>query len=301
LNSHFVLYWLISIMVLLWPVNFVVVKSTLQQFPPRLLGGLRIGLAGLFIAPVYWWKSSRGDALRPRACPLRASADVPALLLLALFCIGNQLLFIFGLNRTSVPHSAILIGMSPIFVLLIAAAQKIEPITAQKITGMLIALAGIAILHAIPEPQAQRTGGPTLSGDALMCLAGLTFASFTVLGKRVSLRHDSITVNSVAYILGALAFAPILFWQARHFTFAAAPGSAWAGLIYMALFPSVVCYLIYFYALTRIPASRVSAFSYLQPVIATLLAATLLGESLSIPVVGGGAVILAGVYLTERG
>ena len=301
MNSHFVLYALISIMVLLWSVNFVVMKSVLQQFPPLLLGGLRIGLAGLFMAPVYWWRTRTAGALPARAGPLRASAGVPMLFLLALFGIGNQLLFIFGLNRTSVPHSAILIGMSPIFVLLIAAAQKLEPITAQKITGMLIALTGVAILHAVPEPHVLRAGGPTLSGDALICLAGLAFALFTVLGKRVSLRHDSVTVNSVAYIGGALAFAPILFWQARHFPFAAVSGSAWAGLIYMALFPSVVCYLIYFYALTRIAASRVSAFSYLQPVIATLLAVMLLDESLSIPVVGGGAVILAGVYLTERG
>jgi len=108
-------------------------------------------------------------------------------------------------------------------------------------------------------------------------------------------------VNSIAYIAGALALAPVIFWQARHFAFARVSGGAWAGLIYMALFPSVVCYLIYFYALTRIAASRVSAFSYLQPVIATLLAVTLLGESISITLLAGGAVILAGVYLTERG
>ena len=47
---------------------------------------------------------------------------------------------------------------------------------------------------------------------------------------------------------------------------------------YMALFPSVVGYLIYYYALRASPASRVSAFSYLQPLLATVMAAFLLGE-----------------------
>ncbi len=69
----------------------------------------------------------------------------------------------------------------------------------------------------------------------------------------------------------------------------------------MALFSSVISYLIYYYALSKISASRVSAFNYLQPVVATLLAAVMLGERVTLPVVAGGAVVFSGVYLTERG
>ena len=69
----------------------------------------------------------------------------------------------------------------------------------------------------------------------------------------------------------------------------------------MALFPSVVAYLIYYHALAHMTASRVSAFSYLQPVFASLMGLFILGESLGAPVIAGGAVILAGVYLAERG
>jgi len=69
----------------------------------------------------------------------------------------------------------------------------------------------------------------------------------------------------------------------------------------MALFPSVICYLIYYHALTRISASRVSAFIYLEPVIATLMGVAFLGERISTSLVAGGTVIFTGVYLTERG
>jgi drug/metabolite transporter (DMT)-like permease len=69
----------------------------------------------------------------------------------------------------------------------------------------------------------------------------------------------------------------------------------------MAIFPSVLGYLIYCYALTKMPASRVSAFSYLQPLLATILAVPMLGEPVSGSLAGGGALILAGVYVTERG
>jgi drug/metabolite transporter (DMT)-like permease len=77
--------------------------------------------------------------------------------------------------------------------------------------------------------------------------------------------------------------------------------AAWGSLVYMALFPSVICYLIYYYALSRISASRVTAFIYLEPVLATLMAVAFLGERVSAQLVAGGTVIFAGVYLTERG
>jgi drug/metabolite transporter (DMT)-like permease len=69
----------------------------------------------------------------------------------------------------------------------------------------------------------------------------------------------------------------------------------------MAIFPSVLGYLIYCYALTQMPASRVSAFAYLQPLLATILAVPMLGESVNGSLTGGGTLVLIGVYVTERG
>ncbi len=68
----------------------------------------------------------------------------------------------------------------------------------------------------------------------------------------------------------------------------------------MVILGSVISYLIYAFALTELAASRVAAFSYLQPVIATGLAIWLLAEKLTAGVVVGGALILGGLYLAER-
>jgi len=224
------------------------------------------------------------------------------LIYLGLFGVAlNQLFFILGLSRTSVAHSAIIIGLTPIFVLLIGALSRIEHITFRKAAGMMTALAGVLILQLFPPAGVPKSAGPTLVGDFLILLASLTFSLFTVFGKRVSKQHSTVTVNTFAYVGGALALAPATLWQAFRFTFAQVSAAGWLSLLYMALFPSVVCYLIYYYALTHITASRVSAFSYLQPLLATLMAVFLLGERVTFALVVGGAVILAGVYLTERG
>ena len=69
----------------------------------------------------------------------------------------------------------------------------------------------------------------------------------------------------------------------------------------MAAAASVLAYLIFYYALTKISASRVIAFSYLQPVIVTVLGVLLLGDRVTPHLLGGGALVLVGVALAERG
>lgn len=295
-SSHALLYSMIAAMVLFWSANFIVGKIALRQFPPLLLSGLRIGLATVFILPVYAWQSMS------RSGDKWDGQDLPMLMCLGIFGVTlNQLFFVLGLSRTSVAHSAILIATTPLCVLAIAAGIGQERITTLKAAGMALAMFGVAALNVIPSSGCGSSTGPTLLGDFFVFLAGLTFALFTVFGKSLSVRHSTVTVNTFGYLSGALGLAPMTIWQARSFEFSKVDATGWASLAYMALFPSVVCYLIYYHALKFIPASRVSALSYLQPAIATLMAAVTLGERITMPLVAGGAVIFAGVYLTERG
>jgi drug/metabolite transporter (DMT)-like permease len=252
----------------------------------------------MFLAPVYW--------LRPRAARVQTSlrAHLPLLLILSACSAGNQIIFLLGLNRTSVAHSAIIIGMGPIFVLLISAAARIERITTRKVIGMLVALAGVAVLVR-PTYSDTMPGHPlapsTLAGDALVALASLAFSVFAVFGKKATELYSPIVMNAFAYGVVALALLPFAGWQAREFAFAHVSSTGWASLAYMAVFPSAICYIIYYYALSHIAPSRVSAFTYLQPLIATLLAVVFLDERVTAPLVAGGTVIFGGVYLAERG
>jgi drug/metabolite transporter (DMT)-like permease len=223
---------------------------------------------------------------------------VPVLIFLGVFGVAlNQIFFVAGMSRTSVGHSALMIGMTPVIVLLIAAAMRQEHITLKKVLGMLLAMCGVAVLNFSPT----KSAGATLFGDMLILMASITFALFTVVGKRASKRHDSVTVNTFAYLGGAIALLPLSYYSGHGFSFGALSASAWLAVIYMAAFPSVLCYLIYYYALRYIPASRISAFSYVQPLLATLMAVPLLGEHITSTLALGGVFILGGVYLTERG
>jgi drug/metabolite transporter (DMT)-like permease len=286
-----ILWMLLGLMVVFWSANFAIAKYAVAQVPPLLLGGLRMSLAALFILPVYIWEGRKLRAHR------WTKADLPTLFGMGVVGLaGNQVFFLVGIRQTSVAHGVLLFTLTPILVLLVASVLKHESITRRKIIGMAVAAAGVLTLQIMPD----ETGQATLRGDLLILIATLAFALFTVFGRPTSIRLGSITVNTFGYVGCAVVLAPVTIWEATRFDLSSVSAGAWASLLYMAVFPSVICYTIYYYALTYMAASRVAALTYLEPFIATLLAVVWLGESVTYAVVAGGILVLAGVWLTER-
>jgi len=280
---------LLGLMVLLWSFNFIVGKVVLRELPPLLASGLRIVGAGALMLPIY--------ALSGRRSLPLARSDLAPLVVLGVTGIAlNQVFFLVGLERTTVAHAALIFGLSPILVLGAAAGAGQESLTTRKLVGMLVALGGVAVLHLGPGA----ASGATLSGDLLVLAGASAFALFTVLSKPFTGRYGAIAMNTIGYVGGAMALAPLIAWEARHFPFRQVSAPAWAALAYMAIFPSVVCYLTFYHALRHLAASRVAALAYLQPVLATLMGVALLGERVSGTLVAGGVLVLAGVWVTER-
>jgi drug/metabolite transporter (DMT)-like permease len=282
---------LLGVMVFLWAVNFVVAKIALREFPPLLAGALRFSIAGAVIAP-FWWFNHRGQ-------PAGRFTGRAFLRLLALGVVGvglNQLCFLTGMQLTSVGHASFVIALTPAVVMLMASAAGQEPLVPRKLIGIAVAIGGVALLQAAPS----KTGGGNLLGDVFIFLAGFTFAVFTVFGKAERARFDGLTINMFAYGGSSVVLLPATIWLSAGFAFGQVTWAGWASLLYMALFPSLLCYMIFFHALRYIPATRISVTGYIQPLLATLLGVTLLGEPLTAALAAGGAVVLAGVFLTER-
>ena len=289
--SNLKLYSLLGLMVLLWSANYAVGKYVLREIPPLLTVGLRTTIAAFAMLGVYWaWVQKNGRYTWGRR-------DVPLLIALGLTGVGiNQLCFVMGLSRTSVAHAAVLMGLIPVLVLVLATLSGVERMSMGRLAGMLIALGGVAILQTSNPPGRDYSW----TGDVFMFFAALTFAIYTVRGKTEVGRLGGVTMNAFAYIVSALFLIPVTLAAASGFNFAGVSTSTWIGLLYMSFFPSVLCYLIYYYALAYIPASRVSALAYFQPLLAMLIAIPTVGEYPTASLVAGGAVVLTGVCMAER-
>lgn len=286
------LYVLLLLMVLTWSANFIIAKFTLRELPPFALLFLRVFFSNLILLALYFGSG------RYRRRPLRR-ADLRWFALLGLCGIAlNQTGFTVGINYTTVSHSALIISLTPIFVLVLATRMKLEPLTAPKVAGMAISFLGVAILTL---EHGAGANSPTFTGDLITLGGALAFALYTVYGKQVSDRYDTLSLTTFIYLAGFLVVLPLAGWQLFRVEWAQVSWRGWLGVFYMAAAASVLAYMIFYYALTKIEASRVIAFSYLQPVLATLLGILILSERVTPYLLTGGPLVLIGVYLAEGG
>jgi len=287
------LYGLLAVMLGIWAANFIFAKVAVRTAPPVLVACLRTVLSGLLMIPVYRVVSRRhlDPVLRPFT--LR---DVPRMALVGVLgIVGNQFAFVLALSTTSVAHGAIVGATSPVLVLIGAAALGREKLRVRKVLGMLASVAGVAVLQFGRVP----SGHSSPVGDAVMLGNAALFAGFSLLGKPLLEEVGSLAVNAVAYWGGALLALPYAVFGLVRVGPAQLGLAAWAGVLYMAVAPSIVGYLIYAHALRYLPSSRVASVTYLQPVLATLLAVALLGERPGLGYAFGALVILGGVWLVQ--
>ena len=274
-----------------WASNIIAGKKALQGFGPLALAQLRV-LGAAIIFAIGFLASGRMRRLQ--------LSRRKWLFLVAMAVNGialNQLTFIGGMARSTAAHTGLIVALGPVMVLVIAVVIRLEELTAWKFAGMIIAFAGVGILTA--DQSGQGNGGQW-TGNLILLASTLVFAIYTILMKEVAHQFDALTVNTLTFVLGALMMLPfcahavvVTHWAALHL-------EAWGGLAFLIVFGSVISYLLFAYVLTELAASRVAAFNYLQPVIASALGIWVLSERLTSKGLIGGGLILAGLYLTER-
>jgi drug/metabolite transporter (DMT)-like permease len=274
-----------------WAANVIAIKQALLGFRPFALAQVRIACAALifvvmFVAGRRW----RGLRLTRR--------DGVFLFFIGLCGITlNQIGFIAGLERSSASHAGLIVALGPVIVLVLSVTIRLEALTVSKFAGMLIAFVGVAVLTTAKAAPGAHS---TVVGDLIMLGGSVVFAIYTILVKEVADVFDAVTLNTFSFVIGALLLLPFAAPEVRQVHWAAVPGLSWLALGHSILLGSVVSYLVFARVLKELTAARVAAFSYIQPVIVTSLSVLMLHEHLSVRLFIGGAMILGGLYLTER-
>jgi len=303
--SRAVIAFSIGAVVLFWALNFIAAKIGLRTLPALAMSSFRVVAAGAIMVPMYFL-CRRLPAFAPPAGEKRAAfaaRDLWAFFYLGFFAVVvNQLCFTIGLDYTSVGHAAVIVGMGPIYTLILAVLLRIEKASWHKATGMAVAFAGMALLAA---DNGISSGSSSLLGDLITMTGSLGFATYAVLGKRVAGRYDPLTMTAFNHFAGGLMVLPLAIREARLLGplggWATLPWQTGAAILYMALFGSAVAYVLYFWLLRYLEPSQLSAFTYLLPISATIMGIIWLGERGSWIQLGGGAIALFGVYWVESG
>jgi len=274
-----------------WAANIVAVKEGLTGFSPSALTQLRVAGAALVFAAIYFFRHGR-----PRLRLTRREWGFMALVAMSGVTF-NQLFFIDGVARSSVAHAGLIVALGPVMVLVLSCLLRLEALTVPKFVGMLISFGGVAVLTF---GKGARGNGSYWKGDLILLAGSAVFAYYTILVKEAADRYDAVTLNGIAYVLGLILLIPFAGQSLFDVQWESVPSAAWWGVSYAIVFGSVVPYTIFAVVMTELTAARVAAFAYIQPVIATGLGIWLLHETLTLKILLGGILIIAGVYITER-
>jgi drug/metabolite transporter (DMT)-like permease len=290
-HSHALMHILLFWGTLFWASNIVAGKEAVNGFGAMGLAQLRLAAAALLFAALFLaWRGRPELRLSGRQWLVLTGVAFNGMTL-------NQICFINGLARTSVAHTGLIVALGPVMVLALSCLMRLEPLTLPKFLGMLISFGGVAILTL---GGAERGSGAHWQGDLIVLAGSASFAYYTIQVKEIANRYDALTLNTLTFALGSLLMIPFAARSVLNIHWAKATLGAWGGLAFMVGLGTVVAYLFYAFALTDLSASRAAAFAYLQPVVAALLGVWLLGERITLRVVGSGALILLGLYLAER-
>ncbi len=232
------IYFLISIQVLLASGTHLVAKAVVVDVEPVTLTFLRTGVSGAVLAFLFIIKEKRVRILR---------IDYGRMLWLSFIVIPlNQFLFLYGISFTTAANAALLYATTPVLVLVLSHLMLGEKLTKRKIIGVLIAFFGVALV--IFEHGMSFSSDYTY-GNVVMFIAVIAWSLYTIQGKPLVVKYGAFHVASLSMIGGMVLFLPLGIYGVSRFDLSTLTISHWEGILYLALgyfcrviLPLVLCY-----------------------------------------------------------
>ena len=276
--------------IVLWGISFVATKAALVEISPVTLIFTRFGLGAALLVLILML---RGEALAP---PRGSLASLALLGFVGVFV--HQMLQAYGLTMTSAMNTGWLIGLIPIWSAVLSAIFLGERMGTGKLTGLGVGFAGAVLV--VTKGKIDALGLPSARGDFLVLLSTVNWAVYTILGRAILGRIGASRATAGAMVLGWLMIAPFFVAEAGWRGWGALSAAGWGSVLFLGLGCSGLGYLLWYAALARLEASRVSAFLYLEPLVTLGAAAVVLGEPIVPTTIGGGFLVLVGVFLVQK-
>ena len=285
-TRHYKVHAALATVAVLFSANYIISKLSMQAFSPLVFAYLRVLGSAIILNTVV---HDHGPIAREDSWRL-AGYSILAVVL-------NQSLFLAGLALTSAHVAAILITTIPAFALGAAILIGYERATFAKVGGIALAAGGALLVVA---REGFEGASRSLLGDLMIISNSLCYALYLVLSKPIMARLSARRVIARMFAIATVLMLPISAWSIAHQDWGHIPPRAWIGLSLVIIGPTVAAYLLNAWALANAESSVVAAYSYLQPVVTTFLAAIFLGESIHPAAIVAAAMIIGGIYLAGR-
>jgi len=268
--------------------SYVVARVTLESIPPAMLAFTRLALGALALVLF-----SRRQPAPPLSGPDRRAIAWMGILGFA----GAYVCSNWGIAHSTATNGALLITVEPIAMILLSPWYLGERLSRRGAIGAALTIAGTVVLVVNGIPGVTEKLVPHWAGDLVLVVAGVAYASYSLLGRRVLERHPPLGVTIRSLVWGAAALLPIaaLEWAAGARPIWSA--TAVSGTLYLAVVITALGYVVWNWALARVPAPRAAIFLNVQPIVGALLGAVVLGEPVTVFTAAGGILVVTGLLV----
>ncbi|MGH9476551.1 MAG: EamA family transporter [Terriglobales bacterium] len=276
---------------LVWGSAYLAMRVGLRTFPPLILAGTRLLLAGLLMGA---WALARGARIRREEWLAVIAAGT------LLFLGGHGFLY-WGQVRVTSGMAAVLFATIPLWIVLI---EGFSPhgirLGWRAVTGLVLGSLGVLLL--VGPATLLGAGRVNLAGAGAIVVGSLCWAVGSIYCARARLPRSAALAGSLEMLVGGvllLAAAPLL-GETRGFHWVQVSRASWFAIGYLVLFSSMIGFSCYLWLLQKASPARVSTYAYVTPLVAVGLGWALLGEAITVRTLAAIALLLGAVVLIVR-
>ena len=227
--------------------------------------------------------------------------DWPRIILCAfLGMVINMLAFFKGLELSTPVNSSVMITLSPIVVFIFSAILLKEKIQSMKAFGIISGFVGALILVLYTAKTGENAPNIPL-GNFLFIVNSFAYGLYLVLVKPLISKYNIITLLKWLFLLGVIMNFPVTISQFLEVEWTSLPlKEAVIPMLFVVVGTTFFTYLFNAYALTKLTASSLSSFIYLQPIVGIVFAISTKSDSLSLVSLAGMILIFIGIYLVTK-
>ena len=271
---------------LLWGVTFLAGKVAFAQVGPAWLIVYRLALASLVLLPLVPWRRLAAQWAAGETGPADAARVVAGA------AVAGYIVFVMqfeGLARTTASSAALLVAVAP--PLLAVGAAVVDGERAGRAAWIAVGLSvvGVALLVGAPGP------GRTLVGDALCAASMVGAVAWTLVSRRIGHRIGALPAMALQFAVAGLLVLPFAVW--REGPPPAMSGAPLAAVVFMGVACTAGTFVLFTWGVMRVEAARAGVISNVEPVVGSVLGVVLLGETLGVYALAGGALLVAAAVL----
>lgn len=277
---------------IIWGAAAPIFKFSLTNIPPFTLAFIRFFFAALLFLPFVWkfnWRSLNFK-------------NWMEIIIGSFFGISINIAFFFmGLQRAESINAPIIASSGPLFLFLLSVMFLHEKFRKKVLTGLFLSLVGVLFIVASPILFDGRTISDknAFEGNIMYVIATISAVIMPLVFRNVLRKINVYVVIFIGFIFASITFAPFMIIELQKWNFTDLNSAGIIGIIFGVVFSSAIAYYLFYYGIGKIATQEVGVFTYIDPVIAVLIAIPLLNEYPNLYFFIGSFLVFVGIYISE--